>query len=128
MPFPRTLARINRRVTNPVQRHWAGRLPGFAILHHTGRRSGKTYSTPLNVFRTPNGFAILVDYGEQSDWLRNVLAADGAGLTYRGTEFDLTSPVLVRGDGATADLNTIGRIASKLIRTQTVLHVTAVPH
>jgi hypothetical protein len=29
----------------------AGWLPGFAILTHVGRRSGRVYRTPINVFR-----------------------------------------------------------------------------
>ena len=108
MPIPRSVARFNRRVTNPLQRHWADRLPGFGLLEHTGRTSGRTYSTPLNVVRTSSGFTIVVAYGEHSDWLRNVLAAGGAALTYRGRRYVLTEPHLVRGDAAAAVLPRFG--------------------
>ena len=50
MKLPQRLARFNRHVTNPIQRMWAGWAPSFAIIEHLGRRSGKRYRTPVNVF------------------------------------------------------------------------------
>ena len=50
MKLPPRLARFNRHVTNPIQRMWAGWAPSFAIIEHVGRRSGKRYRTPVNVF------------------------------------------------------------------------------
>jgi deazaflavin-dependent oxidoreductase (nitroreductase family) len=79
MPLPRVIARFQRRVTNPLARLWAPVLPGYGIVVHTGRRSGRVYRTPLNVFRRPEGFAIVIAYGRRSDWLRNVQAANGEG-------------------------------------------------
>lgn len=127
MPIPRAVARFNRHVTNPLQRHWADRLPGFGLLEHTGRRSGQTYSTPLNVVRTAGGFAIVVAYGEHSDWLRNVLAADGAALTYRGRRYVLTEPQLLRGDAAASMLPSFARAYSRAVGAETVLTVAAAP-
>ena len=43
MQLPQWLARFNRHVTNPIQRLWAGWAPTMGILHHVGRRSGKSY-------------------------------------------------------------------------------------
>jgi len=37
---------------------FAGWLPGFGILTHVRRKSGKVYLTPINVFRASNGFII----------------------------------------------------------------------
>jgi F420H(2)-dependent quinone reductase len=42
---------VATRYINPVTRHVAGKLPAFGILAHTGRKSGRTYRTPINVFR-----------------------------------------------------------------------------
>ena len=41
---------------HPVQRMWAGYAPGMGILEHVGRKSGKPYRTPLNVFPTDDGW------------------------------------------------------------------------
>ena len=38
-------------VFNPITRRFARWLPGFGILAYRGRKSGRQYRTPLNVFR-----------------------------------------------------------------------------
>lgn len=53
MQIPQSVARFNRRVTNPIQRLWAGRAPTFGILEHVGRKSGKTFR--VGNFRYQNG-------------------------------------------------------------------------
>src|SRR4029077_1616295 len=44
----RWLARINIAFTNRITGLFAGWLPGFGILTHVGRKSGKVYRTPIN--------------------------------------------------------------------------------
>src|SRR5438309_10525759 len=73
----KSLARFNLAVTNRITGQFAGWLPGFGIITHVGRKSGKVYSTPVNVFRAPNGFEVAVTYGRESEWVKNVLAAGG---------------------------------------------------
>jgi deazaflavin-dependent oxidoreductase (nitroreductase family) len=74
---------------------FAGWLPGFGILTHVGRKSGKVYRTPINVFRASNGFIIALTYSSQSEWVKNVLAAGGCELTTRGKTYHLSAPNLV---------------------------------
>jgi deazaflavin-dependent oxidoreductase (nitroreductase family) len=95
MQLPQWLARFNRHVTNPVQRLWAGWLPGFGILDHVGRKSGKTYRTPLNVFPTDDGVAILLSYGPDRDWLKNITAAGHARIKRMGKTIDVADPRIV---------------------------------
>ena len=92
MQLPQWLARFNRHFTNPIQRMWAGWAPTFGILEHVGRKSGKPYRTPLTVFPTDDGVAILLTYGPNRDWLKNVEAAGGAGMRRYGKAFALTDP------------------------------------
>jgi hypothetical protein len=80
----RWLAKFNIAVTNRITGLFAGWLPGFGILTHVGRKSGKVYRTPVNVFRTPNGFIIALTYSSQSEWVKNVLAAGGCEVKTRG--------------------------------------------
>jgi len=42
----RWLAKINIAFTNRITGMFAGWLPGFGILTHIGRKSGKVYRTP----------------------------------------------------------------------------------
>jgi deazaflavin-dependent oxidoreductase (nitroreductase family) len=92
MQLPQWLARFNRHVTNPVQRLWAGWAPTMGILEHVGRKSGKPYRTPLTVFPTREGVAILLTYGPNRDWLKNVMAAGGGRMTRYGRTFDVRQP------------------------------------
>jgi deazaflavin-dependent oxidoreductase (nitroreductase family) len=94
MAIPRWVAGVNRRMTNRVLGPLATRLPGFGVIRHAGRRSGRRYRTPVNVFAAPDGYVVALTYGADSDWVRNVLAADGCELETRGRVVRLTSPRL----------------------------------
>ena len=92
----RWLARFNIAVTNRITSLFAGWLPGFGILTHVGRRSGKLYRTPVNVFRAPNAFVVALTYGSQSEWVKNVLAAGSCELKTVGRKYGLAAPKVVR--------------------------------
>jgi deazaflavin-dependent oxidoreductase (nitroreductase family) len=92
VPLPKRLARFNRRVTNRVAVPVARRVPGFGVVLHTGRRSGRAYRTPVNAFRTPGGYVIALTYGADSDWPKNVIAAGGCTLLTRDRAVPLTHP------------------------------------
>jgi deazaflavin-dependent oxidoreductase (nitroreductase family) len=92
MPLPKTLARFNRIVTNPVLRHVAGRLPGFAIVTHVGRRSGRVHRTPVNLFRDHDRYVIALTYGSDSHWVRNVLSAGSCEVETRRERIHLAEP------------------------------------
>jgi deazaflavin-dependent oxidoreductase (nitroreductase family) len=101
MQLPQWLARFNRHVTNPVQRLWAGWAPTMGLLEHVGRRSGKTYRTPLTVFSTADGVAILLTYGPDRDWLKNLRQAGGATMRRYGTSFRVGDPrVMTKAEAA----------------------------
>lgn len=91
----RWLAKINIAVTNRITSLFAGWLPGFGILTHVGRKSGKVYLTPVNVFRAPNGFVIALTYSSQCEWVKNVLAAGWCKLKSRGRNYQLSAPNVV---------------------------------
>lgn len=92
MPAPRSVARFNRRFLNPLLLRVAGHLPGFAIVSHTGRKSGRAYRTPVNAFRTDGGYIIALTYGSESDWVKNVLTAGSCELLTRGRRVRLFDP------------------------------------
>lgn len=95
MPLSQRVARFNRRVLNPLTRQLAGWAPGFAIVVHTGRRSGRVYHTPVNAFRDGDDYLIALTYGAEADWVRNVLASGGCKLLTRGRSISLTRPRIV---------------------------------
>jgi deazaflavin-dependent oxidoreductase (nitroreductase family) len=86
---------FTRRFINPVTRRFAGRVPGFAIVHHVGRKTGRRYATPMNVFRDGDAWVMALTYGAEVEWVRNVLAAGGCELEVRGQRVRLTDPELI---------------------------------
>lgn len=88
----RRIARFNKRFTNRLTTPLALHLPGFAVVTHVGRRSGRTYRTPVNVFTQDDSFVFALTYGREAQWVANVKAAGGCGLTTRGRRYRLTDP------------------------------------
>ncbi|HZN73626.1 MAG TPA: nitroreductase family deazaflavin-dependent oxidoreductase [Micromonosporaceae bacterium] len=107
MALTRRLARFNRSVANRLTAPFASRLPGFGVVIHHGRRSGREYRTPVGAFRTDDGYVIALPYG-MTDWARNVVAAGGCELVTRGRRVLLIEPRVVR-DPTRADLPPIPR-------------------
>lgn len=99
VPLPRPLRKLNRagfnHLTRPLMRH----LPGFAVVHHKGRRSGREYQTPVDVFPVDGGFILALTYGADTDWVKNVLAAGSCTIETRGRRVRCTAPRLYRDPG-----------------------------
>jgi deazaflavin-dependent oxidoreductase (nitroreductase family) len=81
-------------VVNPFTRLFVHYLPGFAVISYRGRRSGKTYRTPMNVFHVGDAYVFALTYGSDVQWVKNVLAAGEADLQVRSRTIHLTDPVL----------------------------------
>ena len=96
MPLPRRLAKFNLIVTNRVLGPFARYVPGFAVVSHVGRRSGRTYKTPVSLFKRGDGYVVALFYGADSQWVRNVLAAGGVEVETRGRRLRLAGPEVVR--------------------------------
>jgi deazaflavin-dependent oxidoreductase (nitroreductase family) len=70
-----------------------GRHFGMAAqIRHVGRRSGRTYTTPVSARRSGDMVAIALTFGSQSDWSRNVRSAGGATIRIKGEDYDVTQP------------------------------------
>jgi len=92
----RRLRTFNKHILNPMMLTLAGRRHWYAAaLHHTGRRSGRPYTTPVVAQPVPDGFVIPLPYGAQVDWLRNVLAAGHASIDVRGRRYIIMNPQIV---------------------------------
>jgi len=99
------------KLTSPLALRLAGRkvFPLWAVLRHRGRKSGKDYAIPVAVLHTPTTFVIALPWGPQTNWARNVLAAGGATVRWKGVEHRVTEPTLVGKDVAMAAANRIER-------------------
>jgi deazaflavin-dependent oxidoreductase (nitroreductase family) len=97
MQLPQWLARFNRHVTSRFRLLCAGWIPAHGILEHLGRRSGKPYRTPLMVFDANGqpGLAIMLTYGPDRDWLKNLKTARNARMRRYGKTIGLADPRVV---------------------------------
>src|SRR5690349_4306054 len=83
------------RFVNPLTRHFAGHMPGFGVLTYRGRKSGKTYSNPVNVFRRDADYIFFLTYGSDTNWVKNVLAAGESWILTRGRQIRLIRPEII---------------------------------
>lgn len=110
---------MNRVGLNRVMRRVAGWMPGLGIVVHHGRRSGREYRTPINVFRREGGFVVALTYGPDADWARNVLHAGRAEIRTRRRTHPVVNPQVVHDPERHA-------IRPRLVRA--ILGVIAVDH
>lgn len=89
------LRKVVNRYVNPVTRPVAKRLPSFAVLTHRGRKSGRSYQTPINVFRRGDDYLFYLTYGSDVEWVKNVLATGSCTIETRGQVVDLVEPQLI---------------------------------
>lgn len=89
------MAAFHRAFTNRILCRFAARLPGFGIVVNVGRRSGRLYRTPVNLFWRSDEVLIALTYGRESGWVANVLAAGRCELQTRRGVYQLSSPVVV---------------------------------
>jgi deazaflavin-dependent oxidoreductase (nitroreductase family) len=86
---------VARRYVNPVTGRVAGKLPAFGVLTHRGRKTGRTYRTPVNVFRRGDAYFFFLTYGSDAQWVKNVIAAGACSLETRGRVVELVQPELI---------------------------------
>lgn len=86
--FPRVLKHTLNRVTTRVARSRHG---PFSLIRHVGRKSGRTYETPVILAPVPDGFIAELTYGDQVDWYRNVVAAGGCVVVHHGETYPIES-------------------------------------
>ena len=84
------------RAMRPLAIKSAG-APGAStsVVHHVGRTSGRSYSTPVAAVPIEDGFVIALPYGLGADWLKNVLARGSATIDHDGGTYDVDRPEVV---------------------------------
>jgi deazaflavin-dependent oxidoreductase (nitroreductase family) len=87
---------LNKYGINKLLIHISGKSFGhFAILSHTGRKSGQRYRIPIIAEPFQDGFMFALTYGKKVDWYANVVAVCACSLRWKNKEYHLINPVLV---------------------------------
>ena len=78
------------RVTSRIAR--SGHGP-FSLIRHVGRKSGRTYETPVILATVPEGFISELTYGDRVNWYRNVVAAGECVVVHHRVEYRVNDVV-----------------------------------
>lgn len=108
----------------PLTRRLAGRrlAPLFAVVHHRGRRSGRSHTATVAIRRTPDGFVIPLPYAG-AQWPRNVLAAGECSIRWGGADHRAVEPRIVGWDEAAQHFHPLQRAIVRLLGIDTFLHL-----
>lgn len=91
MLMPVWLERIQIKYLNPLVRPFAKFMPGFAVIKHRGRTSGREFETIVTAYRKNDLLAIGLMHGK-TNWVKNVLAAGEADIRVGGKDLRLVNP------------------------------------
>ena len=91
MIMPVRLERFQIKYVNPLLRPLSKRMPGFAVITHRGRTSGKEYDTIVTAYRKGDVLAIGLMHGK-TNWVKNVLAAGEADIRVGRKDLHLVNP------------------------------------
>lgn len=81
-------------------------LPLYGVLEHRGRRSGKTFHTPVVVRLATDGrFIVPMPWGLTTDWYRNIQTAGECGMRWQGRRYQLRNPEVIDRTTARAAFN-----------------------
>jgi deazaflavin-dependent oxidoreductase (nitroreductase family) len=95
--------RLLTRVTRPLALRSAGEEgSNTSVIRHVGRRSGRTYQTPVVAVQHGDSFLIALPYGQRTDWLKNVLGKGSAAIVTNGHTYGVDRPEVIPMAEATA--------------------------
>jgi deazaflavin-dependent oxidoreductase (nitroreductase family) len=106
------------RVLNPIMLPLAGKRwnPIFAVAEHRGRKSGRQYAAPVAARRVDDGFVIALAFGAQVEWYRNLVAAQGGTIRWRGRAYPVGAPERIDTATALPAFMFIQRLALRIAR------------
>ena len=85
--------RLFTRAMRPLALRSAGKEgSNTSVVRHVGRRSGRTYETPVIAVQHDDGFLIALPYGKRTDWLKNVLGKGSATIVTNGRTYEVDRP------------------------------------
>ncbi|KAA0101421.1 nitroreductase family deazaflavin-dependent oxidoreductase [Mycolicibacterium sp. P1-18] len=112
MIMPVWLERFQIKYVNPLLRPLSKRMPGFAVISHRGRTSGKQYETIVTAYRKGDVLAIGLVHGK-TNWVKNVLAAGEANIHVGRKDLHLVNPRVLPVGTVDATLPRIPQMLAK---------------
>jgi len=94
-----------------------------SVVRHIGRKTGKSYETPVRAVRTADGFAVALPYGPNTDWLKNVISSGRATIVYQGEVYAVDQPQVVPLADESSSFTRGNRLAHRVFGITDVLKV-----
>ena len=101
--------------------------PIFSIVRHTGRRSGRSFETPVAARRTDEGFVLALAFGSGAHWYRNLVTAGGGVIRWRGVDYPVGAPEVIGVDEALATFNAVQRAGLRAADIDGYVHIPEAP-
>jgi deazaflavin-dependent oxidoreductase (nitroreductase family) len=93
---------LRNRITNQLQKRMANplmrRLPTQTLLETTGRKSGEPRRTPLGGSKVGNEFWFVSEFGENSQYVKNIKANPNVRVRLRGRSHNGTAHLVPDDD------------------------------
>jgi deazaflavin-dependent oxidoreductase (nitroreductase family) len=103
---------LNRLTSRLARAGWGP----FALVRHVGRKSGKTFETPLILARVPEGFVAELTYGDEVNWYRNFVAAGGGTVIVGPREWTIVSVEPLEADRGLAAFGNPAALVLRILR------------
>ncbi len=110
-----TRDRVTKFFQKNVGNQVMGRIPFQTLLETTGRKSGEPRRTPLGGRRVGNEFWFVSEFGEKSQYVRNIMADPAVRVRIKGRWHRGTAHLLPDDDAA-ARLRTLPQVNSMGVR------------
>ncbi|MBX7432446.1 nitroreductase family deazaflavin-dependent oxidoreductase [Mycobacterium sp. Y57] len=111
-----TRDRVTKFFQKNVGNQVMGRMPFQTLLETTGRKSGEPRRTPLGGRRVGDEFWFVSEFGEKSQYVRNIMADPAVRVRIKGRWHRGTAHLLPDDDAA-ARLRTLPQFNSMGVRT-----------
>lgn len=103
---------FQKSIANPVMRH----LPFQTLLETTGRKSGLPRTTPLGGRRIGDAFWFVSEFGDRSQYIRNIMANPNVRVRLKG-RWHRGTAVLLPDDDANARMRDLPQYNNVGVRT-----------
>ncbi len=99
--FNHAVRKFNKRVFNRMTiKLSGGRFTLWSIIEHQGRVSGQRYRTPVIAVAVGDSFYTPLPYGDDVDWLKNVLNRGSYRLKTSGIWANVVDPIVMEAGEA----------------------------
>ena len=120
------IRQFNKRIFNRFSLLLSGyRYSPFSwsIIQHVGRKTGNLYATPIVAVAESGSIFIPLPYGEDVDWVQNILSKGSCKIKTGGEWYLATNPQIISLEEALFRFPTLLQVALRMHKVENYLMV-----